>query len=80
MMKGIIAQQNSYLIVNWGAFDDASHSPQLRQITPLPVAIVSMNPQTVVLQPGFGDIKNVERCHRSLVQNLRRLYINPDQR
>ena len=27
MMKGVMGQQNSYMTVNWGAFD---HAPQLR--------------------------------------------------
>ena len=30
MMKGVMGQQNSYMTINWGAFDHASHVPQLR--------------------------------------------------
>ena len=30
MMKGVMGQQNSYMTINWGAFDHASHAPQLR--------------------------------------------------
>ena len=30
MKKGVMGQQNSYMAVNWGAFDHASHVPQLR--------------------------------------------------
>ena len=33
MMKGVMSQQNSFQDLSWGAFDHASHAPQLGFVT-----------------------------------------------